>query len=199
MTDRDRSTSATPFPVYNTTPQNDPADTNGKIPNLRLQHFRGRDLDNVRAWLHMVNQQFMVYDIPEHKKVLLVAQALRGDAFTFYYYLVSSDNNVDPSWKVFQEEFTRKYDNTEARSNQLRYQLASTKYHGTHGMSEYIERFRSIEAQIHDMHFCDRVLNFIRPFPHELRTLVLNSDLSYKDMDISYQIARDWAASASVD
>ena len=65
-------------------------------------------------------------------------------------------------------------------------------------MSKYIERFRSIEAQIHDMHFCDRVLNFICPFPHELQTLVLNLDLSYKDMDILYQIAWEWAVSASV-
>ena len=63
----------------------------------------------------------MVYDVPEHKRVSLAAQALRGDAFTFYYYFVSCNNDVDPTWKVFQEEFMKKYDNTEARSNHLCY------------------------------------------------------------------------------
>ena len=96
--DRERSTSATLFPVPNTIL----ADVNSnKILNLRLQHFCGRDLNNIRAWLHMVNQQLIVYDIPEHKRVPLAAQALCGDAFTFYYYFVSCNNYIDSTWKVF--------------------------------------------------------------------------------------------------
>ena len=63
-------------------------------------------------------------------------------------------------------------------------------------MLEYCEEFRLIESQIYDMAFTDRVLNFSKPIPVELALHIRNSNLRSKDMEVVYQLARQWATSA---
>jgi len=63
-------------------------------------------------------------------------------------------------------------------------------------MPEYCEEFRFIESQIYDMAFPDRLLNFSKSIPVELALHIRNSDLQSKDMEVVYQLARQWATSA---
>lgn len=148
------------------------------------------------AWLHSVKQFFKLNGVAEDNKVATVSNALRRGAKNFYYHLVASRRYKDPPWPVFEKEFIAKYENAAARGDLLRDKLQRIRYHGTSRMAEYCEDFRSIESQIYDMAFPDRLLNFSRPIPADLAMHLRNSDLRSQDMEVVYQLARQWATSA---
>ena len=60
-------------------------------------------------------------------------------------------------------------------------------------MSEYCEQFRHYEVQIYDMTFLDRLTLFLNKLPQEVAIFIRNADLSSKDMEIVYRLARTWA------
>ena len=68
-------------------------------------------------------------------------------------------------------------------------------FHRMQYMDKYVEKFRLIEAQIHEMAFNDQVLNFIRSFPAQLHTHIHASNLQAEDIEVVSQTAIDWAAS----
>ena len=107
-------------------------------PNIRLQRITLLR-ERLRECSSMVPcSERDVYGIPEHKRVTYAANALRDDAATFYYYLVQTNHEQDPSWERFQQEFRLKYDDSQARRNRLRHQLATVPFHGMRHMDEYI-------------------------------------------------------------
>jgi hypothetical protein len=174
-----------------TIPPNDSASTthqsgtgsNGRVPGIKIPKFRGKDGENVMAWLHTVKQFFQLNGTSEDNKVATASSGLRGDAKSFFYYLVVNNNYKDPPWQFFEEKFIAKYENAAARADLLRDKLQNVRYHGVSKMPEYCEEFRFIESQIYDMAFADRLLNFSKLIPVELALHIRNSDLRSKDMD----------------
>ena len=171
---------------------------NVRVPGIKLTKFYGNEDENVLAWLHSVKQFFKLNGVTEENKVATASSALRKGAKSFFYYLVVTNQYKDPSWRVFEREFIAKYENAAARGDFLRDKLQRVRYHGISKMAEYCEEFRSIESQIYDMAFSDRLLNFSRPIPPELAMHLRNSDLRSKDMEVVYQLARQWATSAVI-
>jgi len=118
-------TSATGEPVNNT-------DNVGRVPSLKLSKFRGKDGENVLAWLHQVDRYFLLNCTKEHEKVALVTFALRDDAGNFAHYLVINNNGVDPTWQEFRHVFIRKYETPAIRGDLLRDKLKALTFPGPH-------------------------------------------------------------------
>jgi hypothetical protein len=187
-----------------TASSNDPASTSqqpnsgpsARVPGIKLTKFYGDESENVLAWLHSVKQFFKLNGVTNDHKVAVASNALRRGAKSFFHYLVVNSGYKDPPWPVFEQELIAKYENMAVRADLLRDKLQNIRYHGVSKMAEYCEEFRSIESQIYDMAFPDRLLNFSRPIPAELAMHLRNSDLRSKDMEVVYQLTRQWAISA---
>jgi len=64
-------------------------------------------------------------------------------------------------------------------------------------MPDYCERFRHYETQIYEMAFTDRLDYFLAKIPGEAAMHIRNQgSLRSKDMEIVYQLARQWATNA---
>jgi hypothetical protein len=60
-------------------------------------------------------------------------------------------------------------------------------------MIEYCTAFRTIEQQVQDMTFEDKLRNFLKPLPLNGRLHIKLMYLGAKDMDTVYQAACQWA------
>jgi Integrase core domain/Zinc knuckle len=167
-----------------------------RISGVKPCKFYGKDGENVLSWLHKVEQLFLLHSIPEDKKVSNITFLLKGDADSFFYYLVVQNNGVDPTWEELRHALIAKYEKPLARADILRDKLKAVQYHGTTHMAEYCEKFRSIEIQIYDMAFPDRITHFIERLPLEAARHIKNGNLQSKDMEVAYQLARQWAINA---
>ena len=116
-----------------------PGNESQRLPNMKLSRFRGRDGENIQAWLRELDRYFLLYNIKEHQKVAIMASALRDDAKNFAQYLVAENDDEDPPWKEFRQAFIDKYQNQALRSVLLRQKLRAVKYEGPHKMTEYCE------------------------------------------------------------
>ena len=74
------------------------------------------------------------------------------------------------------------------REDLLRDKLKALCYHELLRMTKFCERFQSIEIQIYDMTFLDRVNNFIEKlYPSEIIIYIKNANFLYhKDMKMIY-------------
>jgi len=88
--------------------------SNGHVPGIKIPKFHGKDGENVLAWLHTVKQFFQLNGTSEDNKVATASSGLRGDAKSFFYYLVVKNNYKDPPWQFFEQKFIAKYENTAA-------------------------------------------------------------------------------------
>ena len=78
------------------------------------------------------------------------------------------------------------------RGDLLRDKLKALRYHGSLRMTKFCERFQSIEIQIYDMTFLDRVDNFIEKlYLLEVAMHIKNANsLCHEDMKMIYQLTR---------
>ena len=98
---------------------------------------------------------------------------------------------------MFEHAFLQKYERPSMRSLMLRDKLNALRYRGPQSMPDYCEQFRQIEMQILDMAFPDRLSNFTdKLYPREAAMHIHNQDLRSKDMEVVYQLARQWAINA---
>src|ERR1700694_581776 len=167
---------------------------NGRVGGIKPPKFHGKDSENVLSWLHKVENWFLMNGIAEDFKVPAASSLVAGDADNFYYYLVVSNDGTSPNWKQFRHAFIQKYENATARQDLLRQKLRTVKYGGHSHMPEYCEDYRTIEAQIYDMAFSDRLYWFSTHLPNEAALYLQDIDLRSKDMEVVYQAARQWAA-----
>ena len=167
-----------------------------RISGVKPAKFYGKDGENVLSWLHKIEQLFLLHSIPEDMKVANISFLFSGDADSFFHYLVVKNNGMDPTWQELRHALISKYENPLARADILRDKLHAVRYHGTQRMAEYCEKFRSIEIQIYDMAFADRILAFIKYLPPEAARFIKNGNHQSKDMEVAYQLARQWAINA---
>jgi hypothetical protein len=118
---------------------------------------------------------------------------LDGDAIVFVYDLVRKNNGVSLEWDVFKESMRQKYEKPNIRSDLLRQQLDRVRYEGPSRMMEYCATFRTIEQQLLNMNFDDKLRCFLKPLPPTGHLHIKLMDLKEKDMDVVYQSARQWA------
>ena len=192
-------TAPRPLPVremtaFTTTTGEQPANHSG----VKIPKFYGKDSENVLAWLHIVDHYFLLNRTPDIEKVATVHFSLKGGARNFAHVLVVENKGIDPPWDNFRNAFIRKYENAAMRADLLRDKLKAIRYHGPHQMTEFCEKFREIESQIYDMAFPDRVNSFVdKLYPPEAAMHIKNVDsLRSKEMEVVYQLARQWANNA---
>ena len=87
----------------------------------------------------------------------------------------------------------QRYEKPTIRSDILRQRLKQIKFEGPSQMIEYCTAFRTIEQQLQDMHFEDKLRNFMRALPINDQIHIKLMDLGAKDMDTVYQAAHQWA------
>ena len=170
----------------------------GNTSGVKLSSFHGEDGENVVAWLQQAERFFRLKNTPDEKKVDLITFSLEGGASTFYHYCFVSNNRVELTWQEFIHAFRRKYDNPRMRANLLRDKLELLRYRGPQHMPDFCEKFRLIESQIYDMAFTDRLNYFLKKLhPPEVAMHIQNQDsLRSEDMEVVYQLARQWAVNA---
>jgi len=169
----------------------------GNTSGIKLPAFHGKDGENVVAWLHQAERFFKLKGTPDERKVDLISFHLDGDAQSFFHYCYVSNNYVELTWPNFQHAFRQKYEVPETRATLLRDKLKALRYRGPHDMPDYCERFRHYETQIYDMAFTDRLDYFLSRIPGEAAMHIRNQgSLRSKDMEIVYQLARQWATNA---
>jgi len=169
----------------------------GGTSGIKLPVFEGRDGENVIAWLHQAERFFKLKNTPDDRKVDLISFSLDGEAQSFFYYCFVRNNYVELTWPEFQHAFRQKYEAPQMRATLLRDKLDALRYHGPQHMPDYCEKFRLIESQIYDMAFIDRLDKFLKKLPPELAMHIRNqSSIRSEDMEVVYQLARQWAINA---
>ena len=103
---------------------------------------------------------------------------VEGEASTFVYDLVRKNNGKMLSWEAFKAFMRQHYEKPSIRSDLLCQRLEQIKFEGPSQMIEYCTAFRTIEQQLQDMNFEDKLRNFLRHLPS-------NGQLHIKLMDLS--------------
>jgi Zinc knuckle len=83
-------------------------------------------------------------------------------------------------------------DKSTIRNDLLRQQLKKVQFEGPSKIVEYCTALRTIEQQLFDMDFDDKLRHFVKPLPIGANLHIKLMDLRSKDMDIVYQAARQW-------
>ena len=170
----------------------------GSASGIKLPAFQGKDGENVIAWLHQAERYFRLKNTAEDRKVDLISFALEGDAQSFFYYCFIRNNEIELTWDEFQHAFRQKYEVPRMRATLLRDKLEALRYRGPQHMPDFCEKFRQIESQIYDMAFTDRLNYFLKKLhPPEAAMHIQNQEsLRSEDMEVVYQLARQWAINA---
>src|SRR5271156_2248033 len=169
----------------------------GSTSGIKLPPFHGKDGENVIAWIHQAERFFKLKNTADDRKVDLASFSLEGDAQSFFHYCFIRNNEIDLTWDEFKHALRQKYEVPRMRATLLRDKLESLRYRGPQHMPDYCEKFRSIESQIYEMAFTDRLNYFLKKFPPEAAMHIQNQDsLRSEDMEVVYQLARQWAINA---
>jgi hypothetical protein len=119
--------------------------------------------------------------------------SLNGEAENFVFNLVEKRRTYKMDWEEFREAMLDRYDKTAIRTDVLRQQLEKVRFEGPPKMIEYCTVFRTIEQQLLNMDFDDKLRSFLKPLTTGASLHIRNKNLEGKDMDIVYQAAREWA------
>ena len=169
----------------------------GSVSGIKPPTFHGKDGENVIAWLHQAERFFKLKNTAKDRKVELISFFLEDDAQSFFHYCFMRNNEVELTWDEFTHAFRQKYEVPRIRATLLRDKLEALRYRGPQHMPDYCEKFRQIESQIYDMAFPDRLNYFLKKFPPEAAMHIQNQDsLRFGDMEVVYQLARQWAINA---
>src|ERR1700685_593445 len=169
----------------------------GGISGIRIPKFLGKDGEDVGAWIRQLERYFRLKNTLDERKVDLATFGLEFGSQYFYEHCYKLNNEVQLTWDEFQHAFRQKYERPRMRATLLRDKLKSLRYRGPQHMPDYCESFRQIETQIYDMAFPDRLSNFTdKLYPREAAMHIHNQDLRSKDMEVVYQLARQWAINA---
>jgi hypothetical protein len=170
----------------------------GQVSGVKLPSFHGKDGENVVAWIHQAERFFRLKNTAEDRKVDLASFSLLDDAQHFFHYCFVKNNEVDLTWDELKHALRQKYEVPRMRATLLRDKLDALHYRGPHHMPEFCEKFRQIESQIYDMAFPDRLNYFLKKLhPPEAAMHIQNQEsLRSEDMEVVYQLARQWAINA---
>ena len=110
---------------------------------------------------------------------------LTGDAENFAFNLTQRKNTDRLDWEEFIEAMLERYDKMAIRTDILRQQLERVYYEGPSEMIEYCTAFRTIEQQLLNMHFDDKLRQFLKLLPLGASLHIRTKDTVTKDMDTS--------------
>jgi hypothetical protein len=192
---RDRSRpppSSSPSRLPTTPAHEDDGSFYKAVSGTKLPFFRGRYIDNVNAWITIIEDRFWLIKTPERAKIATVSALFKGDAL-IWYLDIRSQYVKQPTWEEFKRELRVKFADSPIRTSYLRKKLRSIPYEGPFEMEQYISEFRSIEIQIikEDMTFGDKLEYFLQPFSKDLQRHVKNE--RPMRMEVAYDAALDWA------
>ena len=93
---------------------------------------------------------------------------------------------------MFKYALIRKYKNSTMHEDLLQDKFKALCYHESLRMTKFCERFQSIEIQIYDMTFLDRVDNFIEKlYLSEVVMHIKNANsLCHEDIKMIYQLIK---------
>jgi hypothetical protein len=164
----------------------------GGLAGLQLDKFRGKDGEDIVAWLEDAEMYFDLRMIPEENKTAATVLSLQGDAKLFYRYCYDKNNKVQLTWAELKHALRSRDEAPFLRRGILRDKLRAVPYCGAHQMIEYCEKFREIGIQIHEMSFYDRFEYFIAKLPGKARMAIENQEglRQHDDMELVYCGAR---------
>jgi Retrotransposon gag protein len=157
------------------------------------QTYNGTPLENFSSWIWKMESFLHSTRTPADEYFSTAIFYLTGDADSFAYELVRQNNGQAPSWSAFKHSMRERFERSSARSDLLRRQLTRLKYQGISQMQDYCSQFRSLEQQIFNMSFEDRLCYFERRLPAECQYHIRLMDLSRGNMETVYEAAQRWA------
>ena len=174
-----------------------PGDARVTVPPPRTSHkpqtYSGAPLENFSSWIWKMESFLHSTRTPGDEYFSTAIFYLTGDADSFAYELVRQNNGVAPSWGAFKHSMRERFERSNARSDLLRRQLMRLKYQGVSQMQDYCSEFRTLEQQIFNMSFEDRLCYFERRLPAECQYHIRLMDLSKNNMETVYESAQRWA------
>ena len=163
----------------------------GRLPLLKfISRFSREDGENVVFWLHKIEAQFLIYDVAAKNKVYNASRYIYGKAPKYYMYLTTVNDGIASYWKDFRHALISRYHHPAAREKILRHKLEAIHFKGIH---RYCQEFRTVEAQVYDMAFLDRLNDFLRKPPLEASLHIRNAAGDTRDMEVVYRLACQWA------
>jgi hypothetical protein len=157
------------------------------------QIFNGTPLENFSSWIWKMESFLRSTRTPADEYFSTAIFYLDGDADDFAYELVRQNGGDSPSWSSFKHSMRERFERSKARGELLRRQLKYVKYHGPSQMLEYCSQFRSLEKQIFNMDFEDRLSLFEQRLPAECQYHIRLMDLTGNNMETVYEAAQRWA------
>jgi transposase InsO family protein len=157
------------------------------------QIFNGTPLENFSSWIWKMESFLRSTRTPADEYFSTAIFYLDGDADDFAYELVRQNGGDAPSWSSFKSSMRERFERSRARGELLRRQLKYVKYHGPSQMLEYCSQFRSLEKQIFNMDFEDRLGFFEQRLPAECQYHIRLMDLTGNNMETVYEAAQRWA------
>ena len=163
------------------------------LTGVKLPIFHGRYMENVNAWITIIEDRFFLAETPDNKKIADISALFMDDALVWYLDLRTKYLHGPPSWEEFKMELHVKFADSPVRMSYLRKSLKTVPYGGPNEMEQYISAFRSIEIQIteNEMRLGDRLKYFLAPFNTALKRRIMNEHP--KHIEIAYDAALDYA------
>ena len=166
----------------------------GRIPGQKLSVFRGRDDENVLSWLQKVDLALRVANVAIQDQLANVVPFIKGDADSWLYGFISKYPPPGPTYEQFKTALIQKYEHSEIRDDHLRARLQNLRLgpFGLRNINDFVSKFRTIELQVHEMAFKDRLHFFTKSLPSDLALYL--RDQKFKDMESVYESARQWTS-----
>ena len=141
------------------------------LTGIKLPIFHGRYIENVNAWITIIEDRFFLAETLDNKKIPDISALFMDDALVWYLDLQTKYLHGPPLWKEFKMELHVKFADSSVRMSYLRKSLKTVPYGGPNEMEQYISAFRSIEIQItvNEMRLGDRLEYFLAPFNTALK------------------------------
>jgi hypothetical protein len=101
------------------------------------------------------------------------------------------------TWEEFREELIAKFERGSVREDPLRQKLRSIRFTGIRNMEDFCTKFPSLEMQLLNMAFPDRLYIFTEYLPRELHMHIRDSKVA--TMEDVYSSAKEWVAHRNID
>src|SRR2546423_47076 len=115
------------------------------------------------------------------------------EAGSFAYDLIHRNRGEILSWPEFKVVMRKRYEKPAICSELLYQKLDNIRFDSTPQRAEFCTKFRSIEQQIFNMSFDNRLCAFLQPLPMKCRLHIKLNAARTKDIEECYQVAREWA------
>jgi len=116
--------------------------------SIKAPTFSGTDLEDVTVWIWRTEVYLQNIRTPLEDYFAIAMFQGDGEASTFVYDLVRTNNGQMLSWDAFKASMRQRYEKPYIRSDLLRQRLDQVKFEGPSQMIEYCTAFRTVEQQL---------------------------------------------------